>query len=195
MERVFVDFDGGGHGVDADRRIVTVTGVGEESFYACLERAVGTYDGKFQLVVYDLHGVLVYWFVVDRDLTMSEIAAFAGSDILAIDVLGRGGGEIWMLASVVRAGLAFAQLVTKAASSIADRTYADQRLAARNWMDLGGGVPSMSLRTHVNTEREWLRSDFDLVFGLDAEPGGRLLRACGYRKVSSAPDTWVDEKE
>lgn len=195
MTRLTVDYLGASDGLQDERRLVIVDGNPDESFCECMLRTIFPPSGSLQVVVYDRHALLVFWFVVDHDLTMSEIESFAGQDILAIDSLGRGGGEIWMLASVVRAGMTLSTLLRRGMDHIAETSYQEERLAARDWMDLGSGHPNLKLRQFVNSEREWKRSDFDAMFGLDADPGSRLLRACGYRKVSNSPDRWVDEKE
>jgi hypothetical protein len=60
--------------------------------------------------------------------------------------------------------------------------YRKFRQLATDWND--SDFVSPELRDAVETERTWLRSDFNKTFGLDASRGPLLLRTLGYRRYN-----------
>lgn len=181
---------------DSERRLVEVVGDWDELFIIALERAVGPTKGVWQVYATGPQNEGSFWRLVDSRATVRDVAVATDGRVLPIDTFGRGPGrpDDLVLATASEL-LPFLRYLTPVRLRLEAMKYARERTLARDWMDSGGGVPTMELLQAVSAEREWLRGAFDVVFGLDAEPGGRLLREIGYRMVSNSPDKWVDERE
>ncbi|CAH0327433.1 hypothetical protein [Microbacterium sp. Bi128] len=193
---MLIEYESAIDGPDAGRRLVDVVGDWDEPFVLALTRAVGRTRGVWQVYRTGPQNEGSVWRLVDAEVTVRAVATATDGRVLPIDTFGRGPGRPDdLLHASVSDLLPFLRYVTPVRLRLEAIKYARQRTLARDWMDAGGGIPTMELLQAVSVEREWLRGTFDVVFGLDPEPGGRLLREVGYRKVNNSPDTWVDQRE
>lgn len=196
MPRLVIEYVSPRDAPNVPLRLVEVEGDWEEPFFRAVERAVGPTAGTWQVYLSAVGELEARWLRVDESVTVRQVASATDGRVLPVDTGGRGGGEPGRLESAGVGELVPLLKYIKPIRLVLEASkYSRTRSLARDWMDLGGGPPSMELLQAVSEQREWLRGTFDVTFGLDAEPGGRLLREVGYRKVNSQPDTWVDQRE
>lgn len=183
-------------GPDSAPELLEVRGDWDESFRSSLTRSAGSTPGNWQVYLPGRDGLPTKWKVVDEAATVRQVAAATDGYTFPVDKSGRGGGVPGALSETGASDLVpLVKYVSPAVAAAQAYLYRNERAMARDWMDSGDREVPMPLTQAVSREREWLRNIYDTMFGLDADPGGRLLRAVGYRKVSRTPDTWVDERE
>lgn len=176
----------------------TVTGRSDEAFVHALARTFGPppEGNRYNLVVRDGAETVDWLGEITEQVSLGDAAMVANGQTLQVDVLGRGGGAIPLMLDIVNAVLTVDGLLAggaKVKRAIEAGRWKSQRQAARDWVDEGTDTePSMELRRFVFEQPSWERGEFDRAFDLDRASGSALLRALGFRKTGTKPETWVE---
>ena len=176
-----------------------IRGADDEPLRSALLAALPPGEGAFCVAAPNDEGEQHWAFVVDGRVTIGQTSEFTGGLALPVDRSGRGGGLLPGLWDAIMNGVelyAVLEAYRHGGDKVREFRYRSTRRAAGEWVDEGtDSDPSLALRQFVKTRAEWLRADFDTVFGLSRESGSTLLRMLGYRKVQSRPDVWLEKSE